>query len=128
MADSNIAMAPQYGNRWGTCSIEVLTTPNTDAAEWKAFMQDISNLWMSLRASDNSSLNVRPHWAKQWQGLTFKGLPANDYLKNTAYKDQIPVFKSSLQKVALAGGYSLKDCQTMFSNKVFDDIFEQVFI
>lgn len=127
MADSNIAMAPQYGNKWGTCSIEVLTTPNTDPLEWKAFMQEISDLWMSLKASDGSELNVRPHWAKQWQGLEFKGQAANEYLKNTAYKAQIPVFKSSLQKVALAGGYSLKDCKALFSNTVFDDLFEQVF-
>ena len=127
MADSNIAMAPQYGNKWGTCSIEVLTTPNTDPMEWKAFMQDISDLWMSLKASNGSTLNIRPHWAKQWQGLEFEGQPANQYLKNIAYKNQIPMFKSSLQKVALAGGYGLKDCQILFSNTVFDDLFEQVF-
>lgn len=127
MADSNVAMAPQFSNKWGTCSIEVLTTPNTDPAEWAAFMQDITNLWTSLRAADGSTLNVRPHWAKQWQGLTFNGLAANDYLKNVAYRDQIPRFKSSLQQVAQAGGYSLKDCQNMFSNATFDDIFEQVF-
>ncbi len=127
MADSNIAMAPQFGNRWGTCSIEVLSTPNTDATEWQHFMQDVVNLWMSLRAADGSSLNVRPHWAKMWQGLTFNGLAANDYLKNVAYKDQIPVFQAALQKVALAGGYTLQDCQNMFSNRIFDDLFAAVF-
>jgi hypothetical protein len=127
MADSDIAMAPQFGNKWGTCSIEVLSTANTNAAEWTAYMQDITNRWMSITDTNGNSLNVRPHWAKMWQGLKFNGSPANDYLKNTAYKDQIPLFKLSLQAVAQAGGYTLKECQKLFSNSVLDNVFEQVF-
>lgn len=127
MGGSDVIMAPQYGNRWGTCSIEVLTTPDTDAAEWQAYMQEVADAWMAIKAPDGSRLNVRPHWAKMWQGLTFSGQPALDYLKNEAYKDQLPAFRSALQQVALAGGYTLKDCRSRFSNAVFDRVFEQIF-
>lgn len=127
MAHGDAIMAAQHGNRLGTCSIEVLTTPHTDYKEWQAFMQDVVNLWTSLKAFDGATLNTRPHWAKQWQGLQFNGQPANQYLKNVAYRDQIPAFKAALQPVAQAGGYTLQDCKNRFSNPVFDDIFEVVF-
>jgi hypothetical protein len=84
MGGSDITMAPQYGNSLGTCSIEVLTTLITPEAEWVSFMQNLANRWTSYTDSAGEPLNVRPHWAKQWQQVTIAGQPALDYLRDTA--------------------------------------------
>ncbi len=67
MGGSGLTMAPQRGNKWGTCSIEVLSIPDavTDG-EWVGFLQRIGDLWMNSKDSDGNLLNVRPHWAKEW--------------------------------------------------------------
>lgn len=127
MADSNITMAPQYGNRFGTCSIEVLTTQNTNIDDWKAFMQAVTDAWSSYTDPSGTPLNVRPHWAKQWQGLTVRGQEIRDYLKTVAYKERIPEFKAGLQAVAQAGGYTLVDLRTLFSNALLDHLFAELF-
>jgi hypothetical protein len=67
MAGSDIIMAPQCGNEWGTASIEVLTLPDavTDG-EWTGFCQQIADKWLSYTDAEGNLLNVRPHWAKEW--------------------------------------------------------------
>ena len=127
MGGSNITMAPQHGNEFGTCSIEVLTNLNVTHEEWLGFMQEIAEEWDSLTDAQGNRLNVRSHWAKQWQGLRFRDMPIIDHCKQVAYKDRIPEFKEGLQKIADGGGYSLSDIQRRFSNPVLDDIFENVF-
>jgi D-arabinono-1,4-lactone oxidase len=126
MGGSDITMAPQHGNRLGTCSIEILTNLRTPAREWREFMQDIANLWMSYRGPDGRPLNVRPHWAKQWQGLTFRRRPAVSYLRNRAYAERIPEFRAGLRAIAKQGGYRVRDLR-MFSNPLLDDLFRDVF-
>jgi hypothetical protein len=127
MADSNIIMAPQYGNRFGTCAIEVLTNLNVTQEEWLAFMQEMANAWDSYTDAQGNPLNVRPHWAKQWQGLTFRGMDVVQYLTEVAYKDRLPEFGSRLQAIAQAGGYTLSDMQRMSSNPLLDEVFGSVF-
>ena len=95
--------------------------------EWQAFMQEIADAWDSYTDAAGMRLNVRPHWAKQWQGLVFRGMSANEYLKTVAYKDRIPEFKARLQEIAAAGGYALDDLRRLFSNPLLNDLFEQVF-
>jgi hypothetical protein len=124
MADSNITMAPQFGNRFGTCSIEVVTTLNVSRNEWLAFMQELTDEWDSYTDSDGNRLNVRPHWAKQWEGLAFRGMTVNEYLKEVAYKERIPEFKAGLQTIAKAGGYTFADLNRVFSNPLLNDIFK----
>ena len=119
-------MAPQHGNRFGTCSIEVLTNQRTPAREWKAFMQDIADLWMSYEDPDGRPLNVRPHWAKQWQGLTLRDRPAISHLRDRAYAARIPEFRAGLRAIARQGGYTAKDLR-LFSNPLLDDLFGAVF-
>jgi hypothetical protein len=126
MGGSGITMAPQHGNRFGTCSIEVLTHLRTPAREWRKFMQDITKLWMSYKDSDGRPLNVRPHWAKQWQGITFRGRPAVRHLRNRAYAARIPEFRAGLHAIAKQGGYTARDLR-MFSNPLLDDLFGTVF-
>jgi hypothetical protein len=127
MGGSGITMAPQYGNQFGTCSIEVLTTINTDRDDWAEFMQGVANSWSQYTGSSGSPLNVRPHWAKQWQGLTMGGMAIENYLPTVAYPDRLPEFAQGLLAVAEAGGYTLGDMQARFSNILLDEIFASVF-
>jgi hypothetical protein len=126
MGGSDITMAPQHGNRLGTCSIEILTNQRTPAREWRKFMQDIANLWMSYKGPDGRPLNVRPHWAKQWQGLTFRRRPALSHLRDRAYAARIPDFRAGLRAIAKQGGYTVRDLR-VFSNPLLDDLFRDVF-
>jgi hypothetical protein len=76
MSDSNMIMAPQTGNKWGTASIEVLTIPDsvTDG-EWTGFCQKVTDKWMSYTDAEGAALNVRPHWAKEWYVLFYFASP-----------------------------------------------------
>lgn len=67
MGDSDIIMAPQTGNSFGTASIEVLTTmPAADDGSWAPFAQKIADKWMSYTGPNGTLINTRPHWAKEW--------------------------------------------------------------
>jgi hypothetical protein len=127
MGDSDVTMAPQYGNPLGTCSIEVLTWVNTDPGQWAAFMQTITDAWARLTDAGGRPLNLRPHWAKAWQGLEVRGMPIIDYLRTQAYADRLPEFKRGLGAVAQAGGTTVKDMQRLFSNSLLDHVFSDVF-
>ena len=126
MGGSSITMAPQYGNDLGTCSIEVLTPLNVSERRWQQFMQDVADLWASYTDTDGNPLLLRPHWAKQWQGLKIRDKDIVDYLKEDAYGDRIPEFKAGLEAVATAGGYALDDLK-MFTNPLLSEIFAGVF-
>lgn len=66
MSSSDVTMAPQTGNKFGTASIEVLT--NQAAGEdgsWRPFVQTIVDAWTAYEVN-GKKLNVRPHWAKEW--------------------------------------------------------------
>lgn len=67
MGGSDLIMAPQHGNRWGTASIEVLSIMDAVGDnEWLPFLQRVADLWLSYKDADGALLNVRPHWAKEW--------------------------------------------------------------
>lgn len=126
MSGSEMTMAPQKGNVGGTCAIEVLTVGSglVDDKDWHEFMQAITEKWASYTDFSGKPLNVRPHWAKQSEGLSIQrfGEPRYDmwnYLKEVAYKDAIPVFKSDLSKIAEKGGYTI-EAMKMFSNPLLD--------
>jgi hypothetical protein len=127
MGGSDVTMAPQCGNTLGTCAIEVLTWVNTDPGEWAGFMQTITDAWARLTDAGGRPLNLRPHWAKAWQGLKVRGMPIIDYLRTEAYADRIPEFKRGLVAVAQAGGTTIKDMQRLFSNSLLDQVFSNVF-
>jgi hypothetical protein len=126
MGGSKITMAPQYGNRFGTCSIEVLTNEATPAREWTRFMQDIADLWTSYSDPRGRPLNVRPHWAKQWQDVTLRDRPAVSYLRDRAYAARIPKFRAGLRAIAKRGGYTSSDLR-MFSTPLLDELLGAVF-
>ena len=124
---SDIVLAPQHGNRFGTCSIEVLTTPTVDDEDWQSFKQQLADRWDSYTDAQGARLNVRPHWAKEWQNLEFRGMRATEYVKTVAYADRIPEFRAGLEQIAAAGGYTVADLQQLFSNELLDDVLEHVF-
>ncbi|KAI0794153.1 hypothetical protein C8Q74DRAFT_1347404 [Fomes fomentarius] len=124
MGGSNMLLAPQHGNGpWGTASIEVLTVPDavTDE-EWGRFVQRVADAWMSYEGEGGKKLNVRPHWAKEWEGLRMGGMGARRYLKEVAYKEQIPAFRQALARIGEAQGWTLSDLQERFSNELWDEI------
>jgi hypothetical protein len=126
MGGSDVTMAPQHGNRLGTCAIEVLSTLQTPHDQWIGFLQEITDLWTSYTGPDGEPLNVRPHWAKDWQRVRFRGRPAVEYARDVAYTDRIPEFRSSLEAIAAQGGYRTTDLRR-FSNPLLDEIFADVF-
>ncbi|KAH9903848.1 hypothetical protein F4778DRAFT_781225 [Xylariomycetidae sp. FL2044] len=128
MGGSDVLMAPQHGNGpWGTASIEVLTLPDTVADdEWRGFMQRVADKWMGYADAEGRRLNVRPHWAKEWEGLVMGGVDAREYLRTVAYKEQIPKFRGALAKIGDAQGWGLEDLRARFSNELWDKmIFEE---
>ena len=118
-------MAPQAGNNL-TASIEVLSIPDADYdGEWEDFMQRVSDKWMNyVDKNTGAVLNVRPHWAKEWESLKMgpKKLDARTYLRDNSYKDAIVDFKRTLADIGKSHGWGLKEIQARFSNELWDKI------
>jgi hypothetical protein len=127
MGGSNVIMAPQYGNKHGTCSIEVLTTLQVPTKEWHAFMQEVADIWHGYskiyKDHEGNPINTRSHWAKQWEELTINGKSALEHYRTEAYKDRIPEFLGEIKKVARAGGYKVGDLKARFSTPLLDNLF-----
>ena len=67
MGGSDIIMAPEYGNSFGTCSIEILsllkerkkdTDQRKEREKWLKFMQEILTKWSSYTYPDGKPLTV----------------------------------------------------------------------
>jgi len=120
VGDSEVLMAPFFGNRHGTCSIEVLTTENVKREDWLPFCQAILDKFAEYKDRNGQYLNIRPHWAKEWQDLTVRGVPVTTYLKD-AYKDRIPEFKALLAEGARQGGLSPEEL-SLFKSPLMSEI------
>ena len=129
MGDSNMILAPQRGNQLGTCSIEVLSTLNTPTDEWYAFCQKLANKWTSYTdPSTGRPLHTRPHWCKQWSFLSLPDhhggwMTATEWMKNVAYKSEIPEFLGQLRRIGVQGGFTLDDLRARFGNELLESIF-----
>jgi len=121
MGGSKITMAPQYGNDLGTCAIEMLSFNTVEAGEWQAFMQEITDEWSKYTDASGAPLKIRPHWAKQWKGLTVRGQPIMKYLKEV-YADNIEKFKADLTEIGQQQNVSLEEMRSLFSNEVLDQV------
>ncbi|RLL95561.1 hypothetical protein CFD26_104724 [Aspergillus turcosus] len=119
MGGSNVLMAPQRGNRLGTCSIEVVTLQSV-TQYWEAFAQEVLDKWMELREWNGQKLNIRPHWAKEWQQFKVDGRPFAEYLKTESYGDAIRRFNDVLADIGQKQGWQRQDLKRMFSNELFD--------
>jgi hypothetical protein len=52
--------------------------------------------------------------------LDLAGMPAKQYLKTVAYKDEIPAFKDILEEIGKVQGWTLDDVKARFSNALWD--------
>lgn len=121
MADSNLILAPQNGNNFGTASIEVISIPDAVADnEWVPFLQRVADLWLSYTGSEGRPLNVRPHWAKEWESINMRGMPSRTYLKEVAYRDAIPEWKRVVTEIGGQQGWGLDEIKSRFSNELWD--------
>lgn len=111
---SNVVLAPQRSNDQGTVSIEILTTLSTDAKDWAAFMQQVTDKWTGYAYPPNA--HPRPHWAKQWSGLNVKGMPIEQYFKELAYKEAIQEFKVGFGAIVTKRGGSVDNTLARFGN------------
>lgn len=121
---SNVLLAPQRGNDLGTVSIEVLTTLTTPEKDWRSFCQQVADLWTSYTDEKGQPLNARPHWAKQWEGLSVRGKPIAKYLKEDAFADAFVEFRKTIGMITQRRGSNLKETRERFGNKLLDDLLE----
>ncbi len=127
MGGSNIIMAPQYGNDLGTASIEILTSLDTVNDDiWSDFCQKVYDKWAQygFKKANGEEVRVRPHWAKEWDGMSMGGQAedARKYLKAVVYKERIGEFKERLQEIGAGQGWSLGDLKARFSNELWDEM------
>jgi hypothetical protein len=54
------------------------------------------------------------------ESINMRGKPSRQYLKEEAYKDQIPKFKETLAEIGKTQGWDLLDIQKRFSNEMWD--------
>ena len=66
------------------------------AEEWQPFLQVVADKWTSY---EDTAGNPRPHWAKQWAGLTVKGQPVEKYFKEVAYKSSFEEFRHAFEGI-----------------------------
>ena len=122
MAGSScVLMAPQRKNKW-TCTIEVLTSMNVPKDEWINFITELNKRWLYnplIKQKEYKGNYCRPHWAKEWDTMTIKNMPAIEYVKNV-YSKEISTFRYTKKKLDL-------DPINMFSNELFDKIFDTKF-
>ena len=75
MSHSEVLMAPQFGNKHGTISIEVLSTRIVPQKTWEDFKVKLAKKWMSYTDHDGTPLHGRLHWAKEMPStVAFKGV------------------------------------------------------
>ena len=65
MGSSDVLMAPQFGNKHGTLSIEPVSTRIVHKEIWEDFKEELAKVWMSYKDFDGSLLLSRVHWAKE---------------------------------------------------------------
>ena len=65
MGGSDVLMAPQFGNKHGTLSIEPVSTRIVHKEIWEDFKEELAKVWMSYKDFDGSLLLSRVHWAKE---------------------------------------------------------------
>ncbi|KAH8669126.1 hypothetical protein BX600DRAFT_461253 [Xylariales sp. PMI_506] len=124
MSDSQVTMAPQRGNNLGTCSVEILTLESAATlgagSVWAAYAQSVLDKWVSYTDNNGKRLNVRPHWAKEWDGYRVDGKPWRQKLKEDNYRDEIVEFKGLLAAIGERHGWTLADVKRTFSNDLLD--------
>lgn len=117
MGDSNMILASQTGNRFGTCLIEVVSTLTVPEAVWTRFKQSLVDRWFNYKDPHTGKyLRVRPHWSKEWieNNLKVRGKSMLDYMR-TVYSTPLREFSRFLPK----------DLNHMFSNHMWRTLLQK---
>ena len=118
-------LAPQHGNdtddKFGTISIEVLTTTSTEPELWNRFKQTIADIWTSYKDENGVPVNARPHWAKEWEGIKVHNRPIKEYLRD-AYKGVLPQFRETFGKIVTDRDGSVAETRARFGNNLMEEI------
>lgn len=124
MGCSEVLMAPQFGNKHGTISIEVLSTRIVPQKTWEDFKVKLAEVWMSYKDHDGTPLHGRVHWAKEMpRTVTFQGesLPIVEY-DHKVYATNMEMFFKTLSN--LTEKVSIGDISRLFSNTWLDRLFK----
>ncbi|KIJ47106.1 hypothetical protein M422DRAFT_164369 [Sphaerobolus stellatus SS14] len=119
---SNVILAPQKGNEAGTISIEVLTTTTTPKDNWKSCLQELADKWTSYTDNDGKLLNARPHWAKQWSGLTVRKMPIEKYFREVVYKEAFGEFKEQFGNIVRKRGGTVEETLKRFGTATMEGL------
>ena len=124
MGGSDVTMAPQFGNKHGTLSIEPVATRMVTKEVWEDFKDELAKLWMSYRDCDGTLLNSRIHWAKENPRIVDVNGHKEDAMKywHMVYKDRMKEFFDVLN--GLTEGVTVSDLNKIFSNNYLDNMFE----
>ena len=119
---SQVLLAPQGGHdSW--VSIEFVTTLNAgDDGSWGPCMQEVANKWTSYNTKDaaGKTLYTRPHWAKQWEGLTINKKPIEKYFKEDAYREEFPLFRKTFEDIVTRRGSTVEESLSRFGNDLME--------
>jgi hypothetical protein len=125
---SEVILSSQRGNE-ATCSIEVLSHSIVKSSAWNAYIQRLMDKLSDVCERYQVRDQIRPHWAKQWQGLKWKNqsngsaIDMADYFKTVTFRKAIDEFKQGMNVIGQQqqnGAFDFNDCQKLFSNPVMD--------
>jgi hypothetical protein len=122
MGGSDVILAPQRGNQYGTVSIEALTHEGTPPNVWADFQQYIADKWTSYTDQDGKLLLARPHWAKEWAGLKIHGVPIDQYMREVAYKSAFAEFRHVFGGIVERRGSSMPETLKVFGNDTMTNL------
>jgi len=107
----------------------MLTINHSNEGVYRKFCQELIDAWGDQCVKRNVAM--RPHWAKEFDFLSFYGTPHGqprqkvDFLNwirtPEGYGDALPVFKKDLEEVYKLGGVKREEAQKLFSTRYLDD-------
>ncbi|KAJ3028787.1 UNVERIFIED_CONTAM: hypothetical protein HDU68_000910 [Siphonaria sp. JEL0065] len=116
---SDVILAPQRGNKFGTCSIEILQLAETNPEEkalWKQVKQRVFDAWLQVAKEYGVENGLLPHFAKDWSDLKVDGVEYETYLREQLFKDRIVEFRNIVDKIGADRGFTVEQTVDKFSN------------
>lgn len=125
MGGSDITMAPQFGNKHGTLSIEPVATRIVHAEVWEDFKEELAKIWMSYTDYDGTRLNCRIHWGKE----SPRSIAVDEGIKEDPIEYWQKVYRERMKEFfdvlsGLTAGVKIQDLHALFSNVYLDELFE----
>lgn len=123
MSGSEVTLAPQYGNKHGTLSIEPVATRMVEKEVWEDFKEELAKIWMSYQDFDGTPLNCRTHWAKENPRSVYVNGEKEQTMRywQKVYNVRMKEFFDDLD--GLTEGVTVEDLNKVFSNNYFDEMF-----